>query len=128
MADAADAGDAGVQHPAAVAVGSSLVDISAHHHFRGLVDDAQICGIDVSNDAGAVHHANAVLHRLQYHLQPLLHEGVFVQQPVHLMDPLSAPLLEIALQKFPHGIRSLLQMLWRRIRGESLRRHKDLVP
>ena len=108
VADDADARDARAQHADAVAVRRMREDVLPEHHLHRLVDDAQIRRIHIGDEAALVHDADAVLHRLEDHLQPLLHECVLVQQLVHLVELLRLMHLEVALEERGHLLRGPL--------------------
>ena len=120
VADAADARDARAQHGAAVAVGSRLEDVLSDDHLRRLVDDAQIRWIDIGDLAAAVDDADAVLHRLEDHLQALLHQGILVQQLVDPVDLRGFVHDEVALEEAHHLDDGLPPVV-------PLRRHEDRV-
>ena len=120
VADAADARDARAQHGAAVAVSSRLEDVLTDDHLRRLVDNAQIRRIDIGDLAAAVNDADAVLHRLEDHLQAFLHQGILVQQLVDAVDLRSLVHDEVALEEAHHLDDGLTPVV-------SLRRHEDRI-
>ena len=102
VADAADARDARAKHGTAIAVGSRLKDVLADDHLRRLVDNAQIRRIDVGDLAAAVDDTDAVLHRLEDHLQALLHQGILMQQLVDAVDLRGLVHDKVALEEAHH--------------------------
>ena len=120
-ADAANTRHTGTQHRTAVAVGRGLKDILPHDHLGSLMDNTQIGGIDIGDFARPVHHADAVLHRFQNHLQAFLHQGIFMEQLIHFMDFSRLTHLEIAFQKAHHFVDRLPACI-------TFGRNKDRIP
>ena len=90
-----------------------LEDVLPDDHFLRAVDDAQVGGVDVGDFARPVDDADAVLHCLQEHLQPLLHERIFLQERIDAAYFARARELEPALQEAHHfadGLTSVVSL------------------
>ena len=84
------------------------------------MDNTQIRRIDIGDLAAAVNDADAVLHRLEDHLQAFLHQGILVQQLVDAVDLRSLVHDEVALEEAHHLDDGLPPVI-------SLRRHEDRI-